>query len=116
MNPVNFLALKVGAVALSVGVALGGWLGHLFYSPRLELAQANVKSLGEKIDEQNTAITQLQDDAKEREKRAKTAIAAAEAKRREAELSAAALLAESVPDGADPCQAASDLIRRELSK
>lgn len=116
MNPVHWLMLKACAVALVVGTALGGWLAYLYYSPRLELAEARAEDLSNKVDEQNTAITQLQADAEDREKRAKAAIDAANAKRREAERNAAALLAESVPAGVDPCDAASALIRRELAK
>lgn len=116
MNPMQLLGLKVGAVALAVGLILGGWVAHAFYSPRLELAEARAKNLAAEISAQNEAVETLSKDAKAREDRARAALASAETARVDAERRAQDLLSMAQPQGIDACVAASALIRRELGK
>ena len=116
MSPLQLLGLKVGAAALALGILLGGWVAHAFYSPRLELAEARSETLAAEIETQNAAVETLSKDAKAREERAREALAAAESARVGAERRAHDLLAMAQPQGVDACVAASALIRRELGK
>lgn len=123
----SVLSLKVGAIAcaaaLAIGAATGGWLAHLFYAPRLELAatklrQANerIETLGKDIERQNKAVSELQAAAKERAAQAEKALQAAQAARDQAEADAQQLLSLRPPAGVEVCKAASDLIRKELGR
>lgn len=106
----------VGAIALVVGMGAGGYAVHSWYSPRLALEKERVKTLGEKIDEQNKAITKLEDAGKKQKAAAAAAIAAARGVAATAEADAQNLLMMQPPPGVDRCTAASGLIRSELAK
>lgn len=116
----QLLSLKTaaiaGAIALAVGAAGGGLLVHQFYAPRLELAQSQVKQLGEKIDEQNKAIERLRTEAEAREKAAAAAVAAALKEARKFEADAQRILSRQKPASLSECKAVEALFREELRK
>lgn len=117
MRPDLLLSLKAGAAALVLGLVLGGWGAHEFYAPRLELAERKVKDLGEKLDEQNQAVTKLEEETKALNERARRAQATAAKLRAELDRSAGEIIMlPPPPPGEDHCKAARDLIRRELAK
>ena len=116
MTPNLLLSLKVGAAALVAGLALGGLAAHGWYSPRLELAQNQVKDLGDKLTEQNDAVERLRQETVDLAERVRRAQAAASKKRREADTSAQKVLTLARPQGVDECTSASTLIRQELGK
>lgn len=116
----NVFSLKLTAIAcaacLAVGFAGGGFVAHLFYAPRLELANVKVESLGEDIRRQNAAVDRVQKAGEERAKQAETALAAAQKERDAAELAAADILSRQPKPGENRCAAASALIRQELGR
>lgn len=104
-------------LALAVGLFGGAWFCHLYYSPRLDLEKTRSNVLRESIDAQNTAIQDLEKAGRARDARNKAAMAEANKRREAAEQAAQELLSmPAPPPGTDTCKAASELIRRELSK
>lgn len=101
---------------MAAGLAVGLYLAHLFYAPRLELAETRVAALASALDEQNKAVAALQEADRRRAAHAKAAIAAADAGRAEAEAQASDLLGRQLPSGSDQCAEASALIRKEFGK
>lgn len=116
MNPLHIFGIKVAGVTLAIGFLLGGYFAHLFYAPRLDLAEERVDRLADALDTQNKAVEGLQKAAKERERRAKAAVDAAETARMAAEAAAEEILNRPPPAGVDLCTAASALITQELAK
>jgi hypothetical protein len=108
--------LKPAAVAAAIGLAIGAWCAHLFYAPRLDLAQSRVDALSGALETQNRAVVRLEQSAKERAAAAKKAV---EEARRQAEKEfeeALGILTQQPPPGVDRCTAASALVRQELAK
>ena len=110
-------AAIAGAAGLLAGFAVGVWVTHEFYAPRLELAENKVKDLGQKLQEQNDAVAKLEQETKDLTERARKAQARAAKLRAELDKMADDIITlPPPPPGEDHCKAASDLIRRELSK
>lgn len=116
MTPATAIALKVAAAALVVGIGIGGFGTHAFYSPRLDLERQKVRGLGDRIAEQNTAIEALKAAGEEQARLAKAAVGAADAARKAADKRVGELLGRKPPPGVDDCTAASTLIREELKR
>lgn len=110
------LTAILGAAALVAGAGLGGWAAHAFYAPRLELERTRVDALAGALTIQNTAVERLQDEAKERARRAKKALADAKAEAEQAMRDAMDILTRQPPPDVDRCTAASALVRQELAK
>lgn len=108
--------LQAAIATLLLGLLLGLGIGYWHYSPRIEAAEGRVRTLADRLAEQNDAIERLQGLARERELQAAAALEAARSVRAESDRRAAELLALLPPPGADECQAAADLIRRELGR
>lgn len=116
----ELLTAKVAAIAcaacLAIGAAAGGYAAHRFYAPRLELAEYQVKVMGDSIRRQNDAVSELEKDGEARAKKAAAALKDARAARVSAELDAQNLLMLQPAPGEDRCEAASALIRKELAR
>lgn len=109
-------ALIAGAAGLVLGLGLGAYGVHEFYAPRLELAEAKVQALGDRIDEQNAAIEAAQAADKARAAAARQAIAKAQREAEQAQHAAMDILTRQPAPGVDRCTAASALVREELAK
>lgn len=110
------VAAIVGAAALVVGFAAGGYLAHLFYAPRLEVAELKIETLGEDIRRQNQAVDQLRKDSDDRAAKAAAAVKDARNTAAQAEADAQNLLLAQPGAGEGRCDAASALIRNELAR
>lgn len=108
--------LQAAVATLLLGIVLGLGVGYWHYSPRIEAADGRVRVLADRVSEQNDALERLQGLARERELQAAAALEAARAVRAESDRRAAELLEMLPPANADECQAAADLIRRELGR
>jgi len=106
----------VGTAALVIGFAAGGYAAHLFYAPRLEVAELKIETLGEDIRRQNLAVDQLRKDGEARAAKAAAAIKDAENLAAQAEADAQNLLMMQPKPGENRCDAASALIRKELGR
>lgn len=102
-------------VAALAFVAVGWWLGVRYWRPQLQAATARAESLAHSVEEQNQALEAVRESAAIREKAAAAAMDAAR-ERASAQLSEAQRILLLAPPGGDACQAASDLIRRELKR
>lgn len=116
-------AAIIGAIALGVGLVGGGYVAHLYYSPRLELkdtqlqqANGRIQALGQDIKDQNDALDKIQLAASDRAKKAEAALKKAQIQRDKAEKDAADIMAAQPAPGEDRCTAASELIRKELGR
>lgn len=108
--------LQAAIATLLLGLVLGLGIGCWHYSPRIEAAESRMRTLADRLAEQNDALERLQEIARERELQAAAALEAARSVRAESDRRAAELLEMLPPAGADECQAAADLIRRELGR
>lgn len=105
-----------GTAGLVLGLAIGAWGTHEFYAPRLALAENQVQTLGDRVDEQNTAIEGLNKAAKARAAAAKKAVDEARAEAAREFDESLRILTLQPPPGIDRCAAASALVRQELAK
>lgn len=96
-------------------VGLGWWLGARYWRPQLQAAVARADSLAHSVEEQNLALEAMRETAAIRERAAAAAMDAAR-ERANAQLSEAQRILLLAPPTGDACQAASDLIRRELKR
>lgn len=116
----DLITAKITAIAcaacLAIGAAGGGYAAHVFYAPRLELAEYQAEVMGESIRRQNQAVDELEKAGDARAKKAAAAIAAASAAAQQAEQDAIDILAAQPPPGENRCTAASALIRKELAR
>lgn len=113
----SITTMAYSAIAgLVVGLGLTAWLSSSWYAPRLELANAKLATAGQALEKQNKAVKRLEADGKAMTARLKTAQANASKRSAARQTQAQAILATPLPPGVDQCDAASDLIRRELAK
>ncbi len=108
--------LKPAAVAAAIGLAIGAWCAHLFYAPRLDLAESRVDALAASLNDQNKAVERLEEAAKKRAAAAKKAVEEARAEAQKEFEEALGILTQQPPPGVDRCTAASALVRQELAK
>lgn len=113
----SITTMLYSAVAgLVVGLGLAAWLSSSWYAPRLDLAKSKLATAGQALEAQNEAVKQLEADGKAMAARLKTAQANAGKRSAVRQTRAQTILATPLPPGVDQCDAASDLIRRELAK
>lgn len=114
MSPfwLRFIGLAIVAAAL---MGIGAGLTAKHYRPIVAKLEKDLDDLAQKVTAQNDAIEALAEAGTKRADEAKKALAAADAKRRQAETHAQSLLARQLKPGEDACTAASDLIREELA-
>ena len=82
---------------------------------QLTASQGSVKQLMSSVDEQNTAIDKLKADSANRLSATSALIATANKARNQANLTANQLLKAQAPVGIDKCQAAINLINKEIN-
>lgn len=127
MNPLliqyaPYLAVALVVVALLVGIQLQHskikvlQAQAVTLSTQLAASQASVFQLQESVKEQNTAVEAFKRAADTRKAEHAPAVAAAAISRNKANLAAKDLLAIAAPPGANSCDAANELINKELSK
>lgn len=109
-------AAIAGAAGLLVGFAVGAWVTHEFYAPRLALAESRVEILADTLDGQNKAVERLEEAAKNRAAAAKKAVEDARLEAQKEFEEALGILTQQPPPGVDRCTAASALVRQELAK
>lgn len=112
MNP---SAVAIAAAIAIAGVLAGAGGAHLYYAPRLALAQERTDALGERVREQNRAVEAMAADGERRKAEAAAAKAAASKAAQAHTKRAAELEALPVPAGED-CAAIDALLTKGLGR
>lgn len=111
----NQTALAIAAAVALAGALAGAGAAHLYYAPRLALAQERTDALGERVLEQNRAVEAMRTDGERRLADAKRAAEDAKKVAQVHTTRAAEIQAIPTPAGND-CAAIDDLLKQGLGR